>query len=91
MKIYNPSVRLNNRTMWFGLTVYDMSAAFGVFALVSNLLPQRLQYLAFITVPLVLVPVASIREFTRDGYFADHFYFLVTPKLIKNNKPKRLK
>lgn len=74
--------------MWFGLTVYDMSAAFGVFALVSNLLPIHYQSLAFLSIPLVLVPVAFIRDSKRDGYFSDLFAFFATPRLVKNNNGK---
>lgn len=74
--------------MWFGLTVYDMSAAFGVFALVSNLLPTSYQFLAFICIPMVLVPVAVVRDSKRDGFFSDIFYFFLTPKLITNKNLK---
>jgi hypothetical protein len=88
MKLYNPTARLNKRTMWFGLTVYDMNAAFGVFALVSNLLPTSYQFLAFICIPMVLVPIAIIRDSKRDGFFNDVFYFFLTPKLFKTKRIK---
>lgn len=93
MKFYTPAQRLNKRSSWFGLTLFDFSSALGLVAVVSEILPAHYQFLAFLCVPVILLPMTQLRSKHREGYLMDFFIYNFSPRLVKHEliKPELIK